>query len=385
LLFAASLAVSVGAAHAQEAVRIGQLYDATGPVAAQSTPYAKGGQAAVRWANASGAINGKRIELLSEDYGYQIPRAIAIYRKLRAAGVVAVQGFGSGDTEALIDSVTGDKLPWFSASYSAHLTDGKKAPYNYMVGCDYSCQARAALIHMSGTWKGRAVPAKLAIIYMDNAFGKGILAPVESLAKELNIQIVAREIVNPGALDAVPQMSRVKAAAPDFVLLQQIVSTASAVLRDSAKVGLQTQFYGTVWTWDANLPKLAGKSADGLITVQLSALSSVKLKAEEAMRKHADEPALADDPSFIRGWASMIVLIDAMRAADKGGKLSGESIKAALDSGVSFETGGATPPVRFAAADHRSTDTVFLYRVEAGKPIFMTPMTVERRPEWLGN
>lgn len=38
-------------------------------------------------------------------FGYQIPRAVVAYKKLKGAGVGPIQGFGSGDTEALMDTV----------------------------------------------------------------------------------------------------------------------------------------------------------------------------------------------------------------------------------------------------------------------------------------
>jgi hypothetical protein len=65
--------------------------------------------------------------------------------------MVALQGWGTGDTEALIGFVAEDKVPVWSASYSGHLTDPtgknpdtkKPAPYNFFYGPSYTDACRA--------------------------------------------------------------------------------------------------------------------------------------------------------------------------------------------------------------------------------------------------
>lgn len=366
-------------------VKVGVIYDATGPVATQSVPYAKGVQAAIRSINANGGINGKNITAMVEDYGYQIPRAIAAYKKLKGAGVVAIQGFGSGDTEALMDTVARDHIPWFSASYSAHLANPERAPYNYFAGADYSAQARSGLKHIADTWKDGSRRPKLAIIYMDNAFGKSVLPAIESYAKELKIDLVGREVVNPGALDAVGAVARLKDLQPDYVWLQQIASTVAVIVRDAKKVGLNTAFYGTVWTYDPKLIELAGPAIDGLISVQIAALTARGLPIEAAVKAAAEDPAYIDDHNFLRGWASMMALAQGMKVAGKAGNLTGEGIKAALDSGTPIDVGGLMSPLVFTATDHRSSDSTYLYRVENQKPVLLGEVKLERRPDWLGN
>lgn len=386
MALAGGLAIAFMAAECRaQDVKVGLLYDATGPVAQESVPYARGIQAAVRSINATGGIGGKPITLLAEDYGYQIPRALAAYRKLKGAGVIAIQGFGSGDTEALMDTVARDRMPWFSASYSAHLTDPRRAPYNYFAGADYSAQARAGLKHMADSWTDTTRRPRLAIVYTDNAFGKTVLPAIQSYADELKIEIVGREVVNPGAIDAVAPVTRLKDLKPDFVWLQQIASTVAVIVRDATKAGLTAKIYGGVWTYNPNLIDLAGPGIEGMVTVQLAALSARGLPVASAIEAAADNPAQVDDPNFVRGWASMMALAEGMKAADRAGNLTGPGIKAALDAGTAIEVGGLMEPLVFSATDHRSSDTVFLYRIVSKKPVPMGAVRLERRPTWLGN
>jgi branched-chain amino acid transport system substrate-binding protein len=109
-------------------IKVGNLKDLTGPTSAVGNPYAEGIKDATDYINEHGGINGKRIELLSVDYAYDKNKAITQYKKFVQEGVVAIQGWGTGDTEALTSFVAKDKIPYMSASYSAHLTDPAKAP-----------------------------------------------------------------------------------------------------------------------------------------------------------------------------------------------------------------------------------------------------------------
>ena len=54
------------------------------------------------WINKNGGINGAQVNVDTVDYGYQVPRAIAQYKKWSGADkVAAILGWGTADTEAL--------------------------------------------------------------------------------------------------------------------------------------------------------------------------------------------------------------------------------------------------------------------------------------------
>jgi len=127
LLGTVSLALIIGAlaSAAQAQIAIGHLEDLSGGTSDVGTPY---GQAVVdtfAWVNKNGGIDGKQLKVDSNDYGYQVPRAVALYKKWSAPDnkVAAIMGWGTADTEALTGFVAQDKIPYVSASYAAALTD----------------------------------------------------------------------------------------------------------------------------------------------------------------------------------------------------------------------------------------------------------------------
>jgi branched-chain amino acid transport system substrate-binding protein len=126
-------------------IKIGGLTDCTGATSDVGKDYALGLADAFRYVNETGGINGKEIKYTWFDYGYRIPEALTKYKLLKRMGVIAIEGWGTGDTEALSPTVFKDKIPYVSASFSAHLTNPAKSGYNLFFAPDYSTQARANL------------------------------------------------------------------------------------------------------------------------------------------------------------------------------------------------------------------------------------------------
>src|SRR5213594_1216651 len=151
-LLAVGLAALPG--EAQNVIKLGNLVDLTGPTSDQGKDIAQGRNDAVQYINEKGGVNGKKLELVSVEYGFQPPRAVAAYKKfVEDDKVLLVLGYGTPDTEALRPFITKDKMPYISGSYSGHLTDPKMTPYNFPGGIDYTSQIRIFLNWVKEGWK----------------------------------------------------------------------------------------------------------------------------------------------------------------------------------------------------------------------------------------
>jgi len=173
-LLAVGLAALPG--EAQNVIKLGNLVDLTGPTSDQGKDIAQGRTDAVQYFNERGGVNGKKLELVSVEYGFQPPRAVAAYKKfVEDDKVLLVLGYGTPDTEALRPYITKDKVPYISGSYSGHLTDPRQTPYNFPGGIDYTSQMRIFLNYVKEMWKDTSRKPRVAFIYADNSYGR---APV---------------------------------------------------------------------------------------------------------------------------------------------------------------------------------------------------------------
>jgi branched-chain amino acid transport system substrate-binding protein len=381
-LVVASAFLFAGVAFSADVIKVGHLADLTGPTGEVGKPYAQGVQDYKNWVNANGGINGKQIDMAMFDYAYNKDKAVNQYKKYKEEGVVAIQGWGSGDTEALSATTGIDKIPYISASYSAHLTDPKKTPYNFFCAADYTTGLRAGLKYLKDNWKEKRAP-KVVFIYPNVPYGIAPIKGGKEYAKELGFEVLSDEIVDLKAIEANSQMLSVKNKGADFGWIGGTTNSAAVIIKDAKKLGLKTRFFVNIWGADETTPKLAAGAEEGTLVMAGSPLYGGKVAGmKQLMQITKNQPQITH---YIRGYTSMMVLTEALKRADKKGKITGESVKAALESMKDFDTQGLTPSkITFTAADHRPHTTVNIMEFQKGKLVLKKSIELPRKAEWLG-
>ncbi|OPX37350.1 MAG: branched-chain amino acid ABC transporter substrate-binding protein, partial [Desulfobacteraceae bacterium 4484_190.2] len=181
-------------------IKLGGIMDTTGATSDVGKDYAIGMAEAWKYINEQGGVNGKKVKYTWFDYGYRIPEAITKYKLLKRLGSVAIR----------------DKMPYVSASYSAHLTDPKKTPYNLFFSTDYSTNARACIT----AWFDKKWPAKadykkrkprFACCYMfASPYCSAAIKAVKDQATLLGFEIGPDQDVSLFALDTKSQIMALK-------------------------------------------------------------------------------------------------------------------------------------------------------------------------------
>jgi branched-chain amino acid transport system substrate-binding protein len=377
----ACLALACAPALAQEYV-IGSLQDLTGPTGDVGKPYGDGIRDAAKFINESGMLGKAKLKVVAVDYAYNAQQALAAYKKFTSQdNIVALQGWGTQDTEALTQFVAKDKIPCISASYSAHLTDPAKSPYNFFVAADYSTQIRAALKYFKDNWKESRAP-KLALVFPNHPYGLAPIPAAKDYAKELGFELVGEENVDLKAMDATAQLLRLQKSAPDFTWIGGTTQSTAVILKDAQKLGLKTQFFTNIWGADENLPPLAAAAADGVVSLQTAVAYGQDVPGMKEIEKlTGNKPQMTH---YIRAFASMLVMAEAIKTAQAKGAVTGETIKAALETLRDYNPMGLTPPISYFPDDHRPNMAVMLYKIDGGKLKLVATQTLERKKEWLG-
>lgn len=387
-ILAAAVAVIAFAstAFAAETIKVGGIWDLTGVTADVGKPFAEGVQDAIAYVNEKGGINGKKIELMNVDYAYKIPQANAAYKKfVEQDKVVMINGWGTGDTEALKDIISKDKVPYFSASFSGHLTDPTKTPYNFFVGASYSDQIRGFLQYVKKNWKGPGA-AKVAFIYPNHGFGKAPIEAGRQYAKELGIDLVHEEVIPASFQDVTSNLLNMQKKAPDYAYVQTTVSWCAVLLKDAKKLGIKTTFFLGNYGMTEALPALAKDAAEGVYGMATHAAYGENVKGMKLLtdwnKKHPSKEAR--DTVYVRGWAYGLTWAEGLKIADSKKQLTGEGVKNALETLKNFDVGGLTPPVTYTSSDHRPTTKTTIYVIKGGKMTKVEEVETPRKKEWLG-
>jgi branched-chain amino acid transport system substrate-binding protein len=381
---AAALALLAGPARAQE-IKVGGIFDLTGITSDVGKPYAQGVQDAVAALNASGGINGKKIALIAVDYGYKIPEAVSAYKRMLEEKVIMINGWGTGDTLALKEFVNKDKVPYFSASFAGDLTDPAKTPYNFFVAPSYSDQLRAWLSWVKEDWKDKSRNPKVAFFYGDNAYGKAPMEAGRRFAKESGIEVVDEEIVPGNFQDATSQLLNMKQKGADYAYINVTTTGVSLILKGAKALGLTTKFGSNPYGFSEQLPLVAKEAAEGVTGVVPHVPYGEDVPGMKAILEfNKAHPGAARDAMYVRGWTYVQVWSEALRRADKAGKLDGEGVKAAAETLRDFDVGGLTSRLTYTPTDHRPTTKTKVYMVKGGKLAFVKEYEMPRRADWLG-
>jgi branched-chain amino acid transport system substrate-binding protein len=373
-------------AQAQE-IKVGGLFDLTGITSDVGKPYAQGVRDGVAWTNENGGINGKKIRLVDVDYGYKIPEAVAAYKRMVGEEkVILINGWGTGDTEGLKAQVNQDKVPYLSASFSGHLTDPSKTPYNFFVAPSYSDQLRAWLHWVKDDWKDKSRKPKVAFFYGDNAYGKSPIEAGRRYCKELGIDLVDEEILPGTFQDATSQLLNMKQKGADYAYVNVTTTWISIVLRDAKKLGLTTKFGSNPYGFSEALPQVAKEAAEGVTGVMPHVPWGEKVPGMKRLMDfhQKNHPGDTHDALYVRGWTYVLVWTEALRRADKAGALTGEGVKAALETFKDFDLGGLTNPITYTPQDHRPSTKTAIYQIKEGKLVRLTEYDMPRKQEWLG-
>ncbi|QGY40022.1 ABC transporter substrate-binding protein [Pseudodesulfovibrio cashew] len=364
-------------------IKVGGLIDLSGPTSSVGVPYAAGLRDGVKYVNGEGGVDGRMIELDVQDTAYKVQQGLSLYKKMvNTDKVVCIQGYGSAVTEALVRNLAKDKIPDISASYSAHLTDPKKAPYNFFIAADYTTQLRAALKYFRDTWKEERAP-KLAFIYPDHPYGLAPIPGGKEYAKELGYEIVGDANVSLKAIDATTELLPLKKLEPDFCWIGGTTPSTSVILKSAKNIGMDTVFFTDIWGTDETLVKLAGDDANGSYSNQAAAVYGADVPGMKAIEKLTEgKPQMSH---YTRGFVSILVMAESMKRAAQNGPITGESIKIALESLRDYDPMGLAPAISYFPDDHRPNMAVFLYKIENGKMTFVKEENLERRAEWLGH
>jgi branched-chain amino acid transport system substrate-binding protein len=383
-------------------IKVGALNDMTGATSDVGKDYALGIAEAIHYVNDNGGINGKKIKLYQFDYGYRVPEALTKYKLFKRLKCVSVLGWGTGDTEALSPTVTKEKMPYVSASYSAHLTDPKKTPYNLFAATDYSSNARAALtVWFDRNWPkhadyGKRKPRFQCSYMFASPYSSAPIKAVKDQAELLGFEVGPDQDVSLFAIDTKSQILAMKDFKPDVVWHGNTTMSVASTIRDAYALGLGADHIVNNWAIDENLPKLAGKAAEGVMGAAVCAFygENVPLMpkvVEYGKKYNPGVPMEKRTVRTIQGWANALALWEALKRADKAGGLDGPNIlKKGFETMQGYELGLGTAPLTYTATDHRISGKVPIYMVENGKIKLVETIDLKARwpkkwaDEWLG-
>jgi len=243
-LFAAAFAC--GAASAQD-IKIGAIYDLTGPFAGGgSKPAQIGNKIAIDMINEKGGVEGHKIVPIFADAQSKIDVAInEAERLLNEQKVDVLMGvYSSAQCVPMSGKVdAAKKFLWMNVCISSAVFKDKNLQYVFRptIHSDQYGDASCSFLRDWAKPKLNKEPKdlKVAIIYEDGPYGVGVATSSEVKCKEFGIQIVHKEAYSATTTDLSAMISKLRRAQPDVILHTGYNPDITLFLRQAKEAGLK--------------------------------------------------------------------------------------------------------------------------------------------------
>jgi len=389
-------------------IKIGVLYDHTGPFAAGGALNCwRGAKMIIDYVNEHGGVAGK-YQVVRVDGDSQSKGDVAINeaeRLLNVEKVDVLSGiYSSAHAVPLAERVDkAKKLLWITTAISSKVFDGRNLQYTFRpqpTGDQFGRFSLQYIADYSQEKFGKAAKdLRLAIIYEDGPYGTDVAVGNEARAKELGLNVVLKEAFSAQAPDLSSLVAKLRAARPDVLFHTGYNPDISLFLRQAKEGGLRVRAYIGHGAGHSQLDKMKeafGNDVEGFHTVDPAASQLLDAKGlkpgiwnmtEEMVRRYRKEFGEGPiAPHVSMGFNNLWILLNDVlpRAIQKYGGWSPDAIaKAARETDI--REGGTMmgygvkflpPGHRFAGQNERAFPVVF--QVIQGQFEIVFPKTVAK-------
>lgn len=294
-------------------ILIGEVGSLTGNEATFGTSTRDGIELAVRQANASGGVKGKKLRVVVlDDQGKSEEAATAVTRLVTQDKVVAVLGeAASSKSLAMAPIAQSFKVPMITPS-STNPGITKAGEFVFR-----TCFTDPFQAWVMAQFAAKSLKVKKAAVLRDmkNDYSVSLSNIFIEDFKKMGGEIVAEQSYSSGDVDFKSQLTSIKSKNPDVVYLPGYYTEVGLIGRQAKELGFTAPFLGGD-AWDsAKLTEIAAGALDGSY---FSNFYSPEDKAPETQKFIADyKSAFGAQPDSIAamGYDAARVLIEALRRA----------------------------------------------------------------------
>jgi ABC-type branched-subunit amino acid transport system substrate-binding protein len=199
-----------------DTVRLGQSVALTGPLAELGQALHTGSQAAFNAVNAKGGVNGRRIELVVQDDGYDVKRSLANVKGfLGDSSMFGLFGcMGTPMIEAMLPLLRDTEVPCFAPLTGAMLARPADMRNVMNIRASYPEETRRLIQHLATIGIRR-----IGVAYQNNAFGKEVHKAAVEAAQTYHVTIIVSASIENSAADAGAAAAQIAAKQPEAIFL----------------------------------------------------------------------------------------------------------------------------------------------------------------------
>jgi len=351
---------------------LGMHTDLSGPAATYGVSSSNAVKMRFDEANEKGGVHGRKIRLVVEDTQYQVPRAVQAGTKLinRDKIFAMVAPLGTPMNNALFkdqfDAGVPNLFP-LSAARSMYEPFNKLKFYG---AASYVDQVRAGINYFV-TKKGKKA---VCAMYQDTDFGKEVLDGVQMQADKMKIKLVETTTHKPTDQDFTAQITRLKGAGCDLVVLGTIVRDSIVPYATARKIGwTDVDFLGSAASYDLFVAAAQGGVTEGLYAMGLTDMpyrDTLSPTAQAWFDRYKER--YKADPNIGAIYGHVAADLTALGLDKAGSDLTLNSFVKGLESIRGYKDIFNGPEVSFGPDKHQGANSSFLAVVKGGRWVRLT-------------
>jgi branched-chain amino acid transport system substrate-binding protein len=319
---AASIAVVTATASAQSVPVVG-LVELSGAGATAGTNFNNGVRLAVKEINAQGGFAGRPIEYSSSDTQTNPGTAKALAAKAIDQNAYLVIGpVFSGSILVSMTETRRAEVPNIIGGEAAAITQQGNP---YVFRCSFT---QAAAMPKVARYLKDSVKAKtVAVVYVNNDFGKGGRDAIVKELESQGIKVVADISTDPGQIDFSGPVLKVKQSNADALFVYTNEEESARALRELRKQGYDKPIVGESTLTNEKVVELAGEAANGIVAHVGLTADAPNPTVQAFAKKYEAEYKSRPDHNAMKGYTGMWA---AKAVQDKVGKLDQKAFAKAM-------------------------------------------------------
>ena len=315
------------AADKKAKITIAMVNPLSGDAATYGVSHKNGLELALAEINKAGGVKGQQIELLTHDDSGDPKQAAAGAQKFAdMKSVVAVVGSClSSNTLAMVPITDKAKLPHsVISSSSAKLSGMSKFFFRMAVQDD---KVGGLMVDLS---QEKFKPKKMALLYLNNDYGKGLLLSIEPQIKKYGITLTSAQTYLANDKDYSALLTKVKAEAPDVLLVGSTYTDGGLIVKQAREMGLMMPIVGPTGLYSPKYMEIAGKAVENSYFLGVFVPTNPDPKVQEFVKKYKEKSGMEPDTFAALAYDQGYVLKDAMEKAAAKGNITRESLREAM-------------------------------------------------------
>ncbi len=371
MLAAAALLAATGSAGAQtrgitkSEVTFGTHTDLSGVAATYGVSSSNAVKMRFDEINDSGGVHGRKLRLVVEDQGYQVPKAVQACNKLinRDKVFAFVAALGTPMNNACFkDQLAADVPNLFPLTAARSMFE----PYHrlkFYNAATYVDQLRSAVNYFVKEKGKKAV----CVMYQDTDAGKEFLDGAELQAKKLGIKLVETTAHKPTDQDFTAPITKLRQAGCDLIVMGTIVRDSIVPYITARKMGWNdVDFVGSAAAYDSVVG--AAQGMDGFHAMGLtempyadSTVPAVREFVERYKKKFNVDPNIG----AVYGYVGADLTVAGLKNA--GADLTLDSFIKGMEAIRDYHDIFNGPPVSFGPQIRQGANSSFLAVVKGGR------------------